>query len=293
MITKKYKIKQILLAATGLTACLILAVILFPSSASAASKGTFALSCTQGKVEVKKNVVSCSKGPDIVTVQGIGTKAQSKTDGTPYPTTTDLTVVSADCGVSSPKKLQLGQIIEKFECEKKSITPTVKITSTIKKTTSGTKVPVYSVSRESGQTTGGRLSAKSAADCKPTDGSCYDCQADSKTGKAPAGCPGCENGVCVDQAASPNAKCSKAHGCDIIGKYVNPLINLLSVCFGLIAVASIIFGGIQYSMSAGDPQEVSKAKDRIKKTLFAIVAYFFLYALLQFLVPGGVFNRPT
>lgn len=134
---------------------------------------------------------------------------------------------------------------------------------------------------------------KPSTSCSPTDGSCYDCTPNPKTGKAPAGCPGCEDGVCKDQAASPNAKCSKAHGCDIIGKYVNPLINLLSVSFGLIAVASIIFGGIQYSMSAGDPQEVSKAKDRIKKTLFAIVAYFFLYALLQFLVPGGVFNRPT
>jgi archaellum component FlaF (FlaF/FlaG flagellin family) len=59
--------------------------------------------------------------------------------------------------------------------------------------------------------------------------------------------------------------------------------------FGIIAVASLIFGGIQYSASAGDPQNVAKAKKRIIDTIIAIVAYFFLYMFIQFLVPGGAF----
>ena len=82
------------------------------------------------------------------------------------------------------------------------------------------------------------------------------------------------------------AACSKSN-CDLIATYVNPIINLLSVIFGLIAVASIIMGGIQYSASEGDPQKASKAKDRIANTIFAIFAYALLYGFLQFLIPGG------
>lgn len=116
-----------------------------------------------------------------------------------------------------------------------------------------------------------------ASNCDPDSGVC-------KTGNSI-----CKEGVCQDPAADPDLDCAKK-GCDLIKKYVNPLINLLSLSFGLIAVISIIMGGIQYSASGGDPQKVTQAKQRISKTIFAIVAYFFLYAFLQFIVPGGIFK---
>jgi hypothetical protein len=90
-------------------------------------------------------------------------------------------------------------------------------------------------------------------------------------------------------APAPALACSRS-SCDLITTYVNPIINLLSAVFGLIAVASIIMGGIQYSSSEGDPQKAAKAKDRISNTLFAIFAYALLYGFLQFLVPGGFLN---
>ncbi len=89
---------------------------------------------------------------------------------------------------------------------------------------------------------------------------------------------------------STDSDCNE-NTCDLIGKYVNPIINVLSVVFGLIAVISIIFGGIEYTASEGDPQKATKAKSRIAKVVFAMMAYFFLYAFLQFIVPGGAFNR--
>lgn len=98
----------------------------------------------------------------------------------------------------------------------------------------------------------------------------------------------CNQGTCIDPAADPDAECDKDN-CDFIKKYVNPTINLFSIVFGLIATASLIMGGIQYSASAGDPQNVAKAKKRIIDTIIAIVAFFFLYAFIQFLVPGGLF----
>jgi hypothetical protein len=88
--------------------------------------------------------------------------------------------------------------------------------------------------------------------------------------------------------SDPNAVCNTKH-CDLIKKYINPTINLLAICFGLIAVISLILGSINYITSEGDPQKVSHAKQRIANTVLAIFAFFFMYAFLQFLIPGGIF----
>jgi hypothetical protein len=88
---------------------------------------------------------------------------------------------------------------------------------------------------------------------------------------------------------APASPCSDT-GCDLVENYINPLINLLSVIFGLVAVASLIMGGIQYTASEGDPQKISKAKNRLTNTVIAILAYSVLYGFLQFLVPGGLFQ---
>jgi hypothetical protein len=92
-----------------------------------------------------------------------------------------------------------------------------------------------------------------------------------------------------DPATSQN-KCATLDRCDLVNKYINPLIQLLSALVGVAVVASIIIGGIQYSSSAGDPQKASAAKARIRNAIVALVAFIFLYALLDFLMPGGLFN---
>ena len=80
-------------------------------------------------------------------------------------------------------------------------------------------------------------------------------------------------------------------GCDLINKYLNPAINLLSGVFGLIVVMSLIIGGIQYAASGGDPQKVTLAKKRIMSTVVALIALFLFYGFLQFIVPGGLFKK--
>jgi preprotein translocase subunit SecE len=91
---------------------------------------------------------------------------------------------------------------------------------------------------------------------------------------------------CEDSAV----KCSSGN-CDLIDKYVNPAITLFGAVFGTIAVISLIIGGIQYSSSEGDPQKVANAKKRVTNTIISVIAFLFLYSFLQFLVPGGIFNR--
>lgn len=65
-------------------------------------------------------------------------------------------------------------------------------------------------------------------------------------------------------------------------------INFLSIGIGVITTIVIIVGGIQYMTAGPNPQAVSAAKKRITNAVIAVVAYFLLYAFLQWAVPGGV-----
>ena len=130
------------------------------------------------------------------------------------------------------------------------------------------------------RTTGG--GASTTTNCNPT---------------SQALCPYCSTATtttgCIPPDTDSAASCNSSDGgqCDLIDTYVNPIIEVLGAIFGVIAVISIILGGIQFSASSGDPQKAAAAKQRIINTVIAIVAFLFLYAFLQFLIPGGIFNR--
>ena len=75
----------------------------------------------------------------------------------------------------------------------------------------------------------------------------------------------------------------------------NPIITLLktalrvmSIGVGLVVAASIVIAGIQYSASQGNPQIAAEAKKRLLNAVIGLVMFIFAFALLNFLVPGGV-----
>ena len=70
---------------------------------------------------------------------------------------------------------------------------------------------------------------------------------------------------------------------------INVVVNFLSIGVGVVVIAMIIIGGIQYSIAGDNPQAVSAAKQRIINALIALVAYIFMFAFLQWLIPGGIF----
>ncbi len=93
----------------------------------------------------------------------------------------------------------------------------------------------------------------------------------------------------VDQncsADSVNGNGSK--NCDLF-KGLNIIANVLAAGVAVVVVVMVIIGGIQYSTSGGDPGKVAAAKSRIFNAVLALVAFFFLYAFLQWIVPGGIF----
>lgn len=84
--------------------------------------------------------------------------------------------------------------------------------------------------------------------------------------------------------------CGTDPNCQEIFTYLINAVQVLSAVVGIVVVAMIIYGGIEYSSSAGNPEKAASAKNHITNALFALVAFFFLWAFLNFLIPGGVFH---
>jgi hypothetical protein len=83
--------------------------------------------------------------------------------------------------------------------------------------------------------------------------------------------------------------CQSGDACNtFIDKYIEPFVTLLTVSIGIIAAISVVVAGIQFASAADDPGKVAKAKERMWKTVIGLVAYIFLFAFLNYLVPGGI-----
>lgn len=111
---------------------------------------------------------------------------------------------------------------------------------------------------------------------------------------AEAACKDTATADCAEKTPDPalNTDCrTDAAQCNPVTQYVNPLINTLAALAGIAVVIGIIVGGIQYASSGGDPQKAASGKSHIKNSIIALIAFFFLYSFLQFVVPGGVLNK--
>lgn len=63
-----------------------------------------------------------------------------------------------------------------------------------------------------------------------------------------------------------------------------PIINTLLVIAGIVAVIVIIVGGISYTVSAGDPAKVKKAKDTVLYAVIGLVVAILAFSIVNFVV---------
>lgn len=84
-------------------------------------------------------------------------------------------------------------------------------------------------------------------------------------------------------------------GCKGVG---NPILDLLfaiirflSYGVGLIIVASMVYAGIQYIGSRGDPNSTALAMKRIQANVVALLLFVFAFAIVNYLVPGTFLNQ--
>ncbi len=67
-------------------------------------------------------------------------------------------------------------------------------------------------------------------------------------------------------------------------------INILTAGVGVLALAGLVYGAVMYTSAGGSPEQVKKAMDIFRNVVIGIVAFAGMWALLNFLIPGGVFN---
>lgn len=70
--------------------------------------------------------------------------------------------------------------------------------------------------------------------------------------------------------------------------YLTLALKLLSGIVGAVIMLMLVVAGVQYITSAGDPAMVKSAKNRIVNAITALVLYLMMFAVLNFLVPGGI-----
>ena len=80
------------------------------------------------------------------------------------------------------------------------------------------------------------------------------------------------------------------------GETLNPIVDIMFALFrflsagvGLVVIGSIVLAGIQYTASRGDPQATGASIKRISNSLIALLIYTFMFAIANYLVPGGMF----
>lgn len=74
-----------------------------------------------------------------------------------------------------------------------------------------------------------------------------------------------------------------------IVKWLQWGISILTSLVGIGAVIMLSVAGLQYSAARDNAQGVQAAKQKIYSVLIGLAAYVFLYAFLQWVIPGGVF----
>ena len=67
-------------------------------------------------------------------------------------------------------------------------------------------------------------------------------------------------------------------------------VNILSAGVGIAAVGGVAYGAILYTTSGGSVEQTKKSRAIIANTIVGIVLYVAMWALLNYLIPGGIFK---
>jgi hypothetical protein len=77
---------------------------------------------------------------------------------------------------------------------------------------------------------------------------------------------------------------------NIIFVVLKGILQFLAAGVGLAVAGGIIFGGYMYITARANSGQIEKAKTTIINSIIGLLLFIFMYAILQFLIPGGVFS---
>ena len=86
---------------------------------------------------------------------------------------------------------------------------------------------------------------------------------------------------------------SKAESDDGSGIFciLNIVLQVLTYGVGIVATIGFVVSGIQYATARDDAGQLSRAKSRMINILIGLFLYASMWALLNFLLPGGLFSN--
>jgi hypothetical protein len=68
------------------------------------------------------------------------------------------------------------------------------------------------------------------------------------------------------------------------------VLNIMTAGVGVLAIGGIVYGSIRIASAGDNSANVKKGVNMILNVVGGLIAYVAMYALLQYLIPGGVFT---
>lgn len=68
------------------------------------------------------------------------------------------------------------------------------------------------------------------------------------------------------------------------------IVNIMTAGVGVLALAGIVYGAVLYTSAGGSPEQIKKARTIFTNVVIGVLAFAGMFTLLNFIVPGGVFN---
>ena len=84
-----------------------------------------------------------------------------------------------------------------------------------------------------------------------------------------------------------NGKTTKENG---VWALLMIALNIMTAGVGILAVGGIAYGAALYASSADKPEQAKQGMTFIKNVVIGLVAYGLMFIILNFLIPGGIFN---
>ena len=83
------------------------------------------------------------------------------------------------------------------------------------------------------------------------------------------------------------------NGSEAISGLLTQIILIVSVGVGIVAIGGVVYAGTLYASAQDNQDQVRKSVNIIKGVGIGIILYVLMVAIINFLVPGGVFNTPA
>ena len=95
---------------------------------------------------------------------------------------------------------------------------------------------------------------------------------------------------CGDTATFFDWGCSDSGDDNQILNVLGTILNWLAIGVSVVVLIGIVYGAVMYASAGGNEAQTKKAIGIIRNAIIALILYFAMWAILQYLIPGGVFS---